>query len=138
MQGLHWKTYSPVCHLEPLLGHSYSFSPLQTSQKTWRMWGSLTQLNDVSYYAHDQETHTDGLADAEELASVGCRLLSAYITDTQHCASHCGAQFAACSGLSRMLPWLLACANLLCHTAVPLDGAVSESMYGETYACCIV
>ena len=37
-------------------------------------WGEevRTQLNDVSYHAHDKETHAHGLRDADEFAAVGC------------------------------------------------------------------
>jgi hypothetical protein len=39
-----------------------------------RLVGGLTQLDHVADNTHDQETHSDGLRDAEELALVGWRV----------------------------------------------------------------
>lgn len=38
------------------------------------VWGRHTQLDYVSDHAHDQEAHANCLADAEELALVGCQI----------------------------------------------------------------
>jgi hypothetical protein len=39
----------------------------------------LTQLDNVANNTHDQETHADGLRDAQELALVGCTRMSAKV-----------------------------------------------------------
>jgi hypothetical protein len=47
------------------------FPPKERRIKQQRGLG-LTQLDNVANNTHDQETHADGLRDAQELALVGC------------------------------------------------------------------